>query len=129
MSFSVIRRRFSTRLIDVPVLEGLGTPDEIKEELIAYCDVLLGRTDPPVDHGVMTLMEVADAYYARALEIEQLIYDNEREGNVVKGSPYYQLRTGRLRSFIEMSKRSAETGSRRLTHEVMLANMQRDAGA
>jgi hypothetical protein len=124
-----VKRSFVQRLTDVPVNSGLPSVDELKDELLAYCDVLLGRTDPPVDHGVMTLMEVADAYFARASEIEMLIHEQERQGNVVRGSDHYKFRTGALRSFLDMSKKAAERGSRRLTHETLLAQMQRDAGA
>lgn len=128
MGLHVERRRFSRRVSDVPVLDGLPSVDECKDELLEYCDVLLGRVDPPVDHGVMSLLEVADAYHARALEMEMRIHEAERTGNVVKGSDYYRFRTGALRSFIALSKSAAERGSRRLTHEQLLANMQRDAG-
>lgn len=128
MGLYVERRRFSQRLTDVPVLEGLGSVDDLKDELLGYCDVLLGRVDPPTDHGVMSLMEVADAYHARALEMEMRIHEQERTGNIIKGSDYYRFRTGALRSFIAMSKAAAEKGSRRLTHEQLLANMQRDSG-
>lgn len=79
-------------------------------------DVLLGREDPPVD-GVLSLMEVADAYYARAMELTMLIQQMEREGTVLKGSSHYKFRTGELRTFSEMAKRAADLGSRRLTDD------------
>ena len=85
-------------------------------ELADMTDVLLGREDPPVD-GVLSLMEVADAYFARAMELTMLIQQMEREGTVLKGSSHYKFRTGELRTFAEMAKRAADLGSRRLTEE------------
>ena len=41
-------------------------------ELDEYTKVLLGRVMPPIDNGVMTLMEVASAYYARAQEMNMV---------------------------------------------------------
>jgi hypothetical protein len=78
-------------------------------------DVLLGRTPPPVDRGVLTLMEVADAYFARAKEMEMIILRWEADGNVIRGSKTYKFRTGELRSFIELAKGACELGSRRVT--------------
>lgn len=80
-------------------------------------DVLMGRVEPPIDNGVATLMEVADAYYARAAELTMLIHEREREGIVLRGNPYYKYRTGELKVFMEMCKRAADLGSRRITFE------------
>ena len=77
--------------------------------------VLLGHVDPPINRGILTLYEVADAYYARAKEIEQVILRAEAEGQVGKGSRTYRFRTGELRSFIDLSSHAAELGSRRIT--------------
>jgi hypothetical protein len=87
-------------------------------------DVLMGHVDAPIDVGVMTLMEVADAYYARAKEIEQLILRAEAEGQVTKGSRTYRFRTGELRSFIEMASHAADLGSRRVTVAKLEYDMQ-----
>lgn len=87
-------------------------------------DVLLGRVPPPVDLGVSTLMEVADAYFARASEIEMLIHQLEREGKVLRGTALYKFRTGELRTFQEVAKRAADLGSRRITMEQL--RMQRE---
>lgn len=107
--------------IDLPPVE------ELAQELREYTDVLMGRTHPPIDAGVLTLMEVADAYFARASEIQTLILEKEREGDVFRGSVYYKFRTGELRSFLEMAKRAADLGSRRLTHQKHLMEMQHDS--
>lgn len=80
-------------------------------------DILLGREEPPIQSGVLTLMEVADGYYSRAAEITMLIQKLEREGRVAKGSELYRFRTGELRTFMELTKRAADLGSRRLTAE------------
>lgn len=113
--------RFSRRLMDTEVLEGLPGVEEIHDELLGYANVLLGRADPPTEMDtVLDLMEVAGAYYARAKEIEMLIHWEEQNRRVIRGSPYYKLRTGQLRSFIEMAKMLAELGSRRLTQERLM---------
>lgn len=107
--------------------EGLGDVQTLSEELAGYTDVLLGRKDPPVDQGLLTLMEVADAYYARAKEIEMRILAEERNGGAFKGSPMYRFRTGELRSFIELSRRAADLGSRRLTDAQLSYKLQHDS--
>ena len=98
---------------------GRGIPQlpALVRELQGYTDVLLGRVDPPARNGVMTLMEIADAYYARASELTMLLQQAEREGVVLKGSAHYKFRTGELRTFMDMAKRAADLGSRRVTHE------------
>jgi hypothetical protein len=97
--------------------EGLPTPDLIASELQDMTDVLLGRVEPPIDKGFMTLHEVADAYFARASEITMLIQQAERDGRVTKSGAHYKIRTGELRTFLEMAKRAADLGSRRVTAE------------
>jgi hypothetical protein len=127
MSGVSIRRSFTQKLTQVPVATGLPTADEIKDELLAMMDVILGRTLPPIDAGVMTRHEVALAYYARATEIEMLIHEHERTGNIVRGSDLYRLRTGALRSFLDMIRKQVDAGSRALTHEQHLYNLQMDS--
>lgn len=82
-------------------------------------NVLLGRLPSPIQAGVLSLMEVADNYYARAAELTMLIQKAEREGDIGKGSEFYKFRTGELRTFMEMAKRAADLGSRRLTFETL----------
>lgn len=83
-------------------------------------DILLGREDPPVDLGPITLMEIAEAFHARASEMEMQLLEGEASGHILKGSRTYKFRTGMLRTFIEMCKRSMDLGSRRVTYEKML---------
>lgn len=85
------------------------------QELEDYTDVLMGRTKPPHNNGVATLVEIANAYYSRAKELEMLIYMKQLEGKVKTGDPYYKFRTGALRSFIDLSKAAMDLGSRRIT--------------
>jgi hypothetical protein len=122
--------QYSRKLTDVPLGEGIPSAEELKDELIAYTDVLLGRVPPPVDSPYLDLMEVASAYYARALEIEMLIFNQEHDPTspVIRGHPLNKFRTGQLRSFIEMAKRLADLGSRRLTQEQLLQEARYDAG-
>jgi hypothetical protein len=89
---------------------------QMKSELDDYTDILLGRVDPPFDHGVLTLMELAEAAHARAREMEMDLLDKESEGVILKDSLAYKFRTGKLRSFIELSKRTIDLGSRRVTY-------------
>ena len=111
------------RLRAVVLSEGLPTPSSILGEIQDMTDVLLGREDPPIDRGALTLMEVADAYFARASELTMLIQKAEREGQVPRGSGYYKVRTGELRTFLEMAKRAADLRSRRLTLEQLQFEM------
>lgn len=120
--------QFSQKLTEVPLGMSLPEPDLIKDELLGYCDVLLGRVPPPVQSPYLGLCEVATAYYARACELDMLIHEEERTGRVVRGTGYYRLRTGALRSFLEMSKRMCELGSRRLTQERLLFDTRIDEG-
>lgn len=96
----------------------------MSNELQDMTDVLLGRMDPPTHKGIMTLQEVADAYFARASEMTMLIQKGEREGHIDKGSPQYLFRTGELRTFMELAKRAADLGSRRLTDEQLRFEME-----
>ena len=94
--------------------------DDIRNEIDMMTDTLHGRIEPPVDHGTLTLMEVADAYYARSMEWTMQIHRLEADGLVKKGDALYILRTGELRDFSEMCKRAADLGSRRLTQESLI---------
>jgi hypothetical protein len=107
----------SGKLRAVPLGDGLPSLTTLVGELQDMTDVLLGREEPPINAGNITLMEVADAYFARASEITQLLQKAEREGQVTKGSAHYKFRTGELRTFLEMARRAADLGSRRLTEE------------
>lgn len=111
--------QYGQTLRDVPLKYGLPPVDDLVKELAGYTDVLLGRVSPPIDNGVATLMEVANAYFARACELDMLIHEGEREGDIFKGSDYYKFRTGELRTFLELTKRSFELGSRLITVEQM----------
>jgi hypothetical protein len=104
--------------------EGLPTPAEITQELEDMRDVLMGRVDPPVS-GVLALMEVADAFFARACELEQMILAGVREGRISKATQYQSIRTQEIRSFKELAKSAAELGSRRVTVEQMTQEKER----
>lgn len=112
--------QFGQRLTSVEVVEGLLPVEELSDELFGYVDILIGREDAPVSSPYLALMEVATAYYARALELDMLIHEKERIGEVKRGGSYYRFRTGELRSFIDLSKRCCELGSRRLSQEELL---------
>lgn len=86
-----------------------------REELDEYWDVLHGREDSPVDSGISTLMEVAEAYHSRASEITAMIQRAEASGTVSRSGELYKFRTGELRTFTEAVKKTVELGSRRIT--------------
>lgn len=92
----------------------------MKQELEIYVDILLGRTPPPIDAGILTLMECAEAFHARAKEMEMSLLNGESEGAILKGSGPYRFRTGALRSFIELCSKTIDLGSRRVTHAQMV---------
>jgi hypothetical protein len=119
------RQSATGRLRAVPL--GYGLPDirTLSDELETMTDVLMGRVPPTMDAGTMTLMEIADAYFARASEITMLLQKGEREGTILRGSAGYKFRTGELRTFLEMARKAAELGSRRLTHEALAWEMER----
>jgi phage terminase large subunit GpA-like protein len=99
----------------------------LSKELEGYLDVLMGRVTPPIEAGELTLMEIADAYYSRASEIQMQIMAMERDGGTFKGSVYYKFRTGELRTFLELTKRAADLGSRRLTQARLEFDMEAQA--
>lgn len=109
---AIVEPTFGVRLFPTGDTFKLG---EMMAELDDMMDVLLGRAEPPVDVGVATLMEVSDAYHARACEMEMAILQAEQGGSVRNGDRAYRFRTGQLRRFIELTKKSSELGSRRLT--------------
>lgn len=120
--------QFSQALTVVPLPEGLPPEEEIYEELQGYTDVLLGRKESPIESPYLSLAEVATAYYARACELDMIIHAAEDTKAVRRGDQYYRIRTGVLRTFIEMSKKMADLGSRRLTQEQLITQQRRDEG-
>lgn len=86
----------------------------------------MGREDPPIDNGVLTLMEYASAVHARACEMNMLLHRAENNGAIDRSSPYYKFRTGELRDFTDMAKAAMELGSRRLTAAQLAWDMQED---
>ena len=118
------KRQSTLRQFDVGV--GLPSPTLLAVELQDMTDVLLGRKNPPVFAGnVEALLEVADAYFARASEIAMKILAAEREGKINKSSPYSKFRTGELRIFMDLARSAASTGSRRITVTQMQENRER----
>lgn len=114
-----------THLRAVPLGYGVPSLPALVEELEDMRDVLLGRKEPPIRKGTLTLMEVADAYYARAAEITMILQQKEREGQVTKGSAHYKFRTGELRTFMEIAKHATDLGSRRITDEQIRFDKER----
>lgn len=120
-----IRKPIGHRLRKFDITGGLPNLTALVAELEDYWDVLLGRVDPPIDNGTITLMEVADAYFARSNEIASLILKAEREGSIPRTSKYTKFRTGELRHFIEVCKRAADLGSRRITARQLVLEAER----
>lgn len=113
----------SKRLRAIELGEGMPNLTQLAVELQDMTDVLMGRVDPPIHHGTLTLMEVADAYYARASELTMLLHQLERRGQITRSSAHYKFRTGELRDFREMCAKAADLGSRRLTDEQLRYEM------
>lgn len=95
---------------------------------MGYVEVLSGRADPPIESPYLNLAEVAAAYHTRAREIEMLIHIGEDNKQIRRGDAYYKFRTGTLRSFIELTRKSYDLGSRRLTQEDLITRQRLDQG-
>lgn len=108
----------------VKVGNGLPPVLAMQKEVKDMVDVLMGRVAPDMDFGVLTLMETADAYYARGVEMRMLLHEQEAEGAYGKDSMYYKFRVGALRDFIELAKAATDLGSRRLSHEQLLTDKE-----
>ncbi|GAA2555144.1 hypothetical protein GCM10010423_65410 [Streptomyces levis] len=113
----VTHKGVNNRTRAVTLERGLKQATELAEELRDMRGVLLGHEDIPegVRGGPLALMEVADAYFGRACDIEQDILRQEREGKIRADSQLSRFRKAELRSFKEMAKSAVELGSRRLT--------------
>ena len=94
---------------------GSGLPDitALRDELEDMRAVLLGEVEPLISMGIQTLMEVAEAYFSRACDIEQLILRAKAEGR--SNRVYDSFRTQEVRSFKEMARSATVLGSRRIT--------------
>lgn len=103
---------------------GIATVDDLRGEIDGYLEVLLGRVDPPISNGPLTLMEYANAVYSRGVEITMLIQRGEANGHVAKHSEHYKFRTGELRNFVELARAAIDLGSRRLTAAKMSHDLQ-----
>ena len=101
--------------------------DDCRAELVDMTNVLLGRAESPADFGVSTMMEVANAYYARAAEMTAELQRAENDGLVTRGDRRYKFRTGELRTFMEMARYCIDLGSRRITMEIKEAEMSDEA--
>ena len=112
--------------------QGISSPQDIRDELEDMRAVLLGEVESPIEEGIITLMEVAEAYFSRACDIEQSILRAQAEGRILKErdqhgkvtDPYHQLRTQELRSFKEMAKSATELGSRRITAASLIVQQE-----
>lgn len=120
--------QFGQQINELELPEGLPDYDSLVEEFLHYANVLLGREDPPLESPYLQLAEIAAAYHSRAREIEMLIYIGENDGSILRGSKLYKFRTGTLNSFIEMSKRLYDLGSRRLTQETLISQQRLENG-
>lgn len=117
----------TTMLRETPLGQDLPTIAELRIEISEYIDCLLGRVRPPINYGVMTLLEYASAVHARALEINALIHQGELNGYISRGSAYYRFRTGELRDFTEMASKAADLGSRRITYLDMQSRLKENS--
>lgn len=103
--------------------DGLPSLHDLRTELESMTDVLMGRVPPPYPpERVESLMEVANAYFSRGMELAGLLQRYEADGIILKAHKLSKFRTGELRTFCEMAKAVVELGSRRIT----VAAMERD---
>lgn len=104
---------------------GLPSVEKLADEIEEMMSVLKGDVDPPIQMGVITMMEVADAYHARAADINMKILRLQREGVIKSGDQLYRFRTGELRQFIDVASKATALGSRRLTYAQVLLDSER----
>jgi hypothetical protein len=112
--------QFGRRLMDIELEIGLPNVNDLSDEIQHMTNVILGRLESPLESPYLALAEVATAYYCRAQEIDMLIHKGNREGVIMNGSPLDLFRVRELRAFIEIAKKAAELGSRRLTQEQLM---------
>jgi hypothetical protein len=106
--------------------EGLPALSVLEAEVMDMWDVLLGREPSPVnERRTDAMLEVANAYFARASEIAALILKAEREGNLVASSGYSRFRKGELRLFMDVATKTADMGSRRITMKSLQMEAER----
>lgn len=117
--------QFGQRCIDIKLPEGLGDYEDIMDELHGYTQVLLGHEESPLVSPYLTLMEIATVYLARAYEIEMFIFEGEHTDAIPPGHVLRKLRTGPLQSFINMARKLADLGSRRLSQETLLTEQRK----
>jgi hypothetical protein len=98
---------------------------EMRDEIDEYTQVLMGHEEAPIQNGVLTLMEYANAVYSRAMELTIYLQRAEVDGVVIKGSRQYRFRTGELRTFCEMAAKAIELGSRRVTVAQLEADLSK----
>jgi len=96
----------------------------MRDEIDEFMEVLMGREQPPIDNGPLTLMEYANAAYSRGMEITMLIQRSEVDGFTSKGSRLYRFRTGELRAFVELTAKAIDLGSRRVTNAKMMYDQE-----
>lgn len=100
--------------------------DDLLDEFTHYANVLLGREPSPIQSPYLELMEVATAYHSRAREVEMELLTMEQAGTIMRGDALYRFRTGQLSSFIEMTRKCIDLGSRRLTQEQTISRMREE---
>lgn len=86
----------------------------------------MGREPSPIQSPYLELMEVATAYHSRAREVEMELLTMEQAGTIMRGDALYRFRTGQLSSFIEMTRKCIDLGSRRLTQEQTISRMREE---
>lgn len=113
------RKNRHRSLNPVPVGDSLLPVGELQDELDYMKDVLLGREEPPVDLGQISDMEIASAFFGRAMEIQSLLHRAEMDGDVARNSRAYKFRTGELRDFIDLAKNRYDMFKSRMISEAI----------
>lgn len=115
-----------TNITTVRLPQDLGSVEELRLELDDMTAVLNGHEEPDLALGELTLLEVATAFYGRAMEIKMILHRGEITGEVLKSSSAAKFRTRELAAFENLAKEKIRLGRARLAWAQ--ADMQPDLG-
>lgn len=115
-----------TNITTVRLPSDLGSVEELRLELDDMTAVLNGHEEPDLALGELTLLEVATAYYGRAMEIKMILHRGEITGEVLRNSSAAKFRTRELAAFEELAKEKIRLGRYRVSWAS--SDMQPDLG-
>lgn len=105
-----------SNITTVKLPQELGSVEELRMELDYMVDVLNGHDDSHgLELGELTLLELATAFYGRAMEIKMVLQRGEVTGEVLKNSAVAKFRTRELSAFEELCKEKIRLGRYRVS--------------